>query len=104
MGDGFELSALQTELDGYMNVVLGRVPPPFDNGVMTLMEFANTVLARLTEIEIAILRAEAEGSIIKGSRIYKFRTGELRTAQELFGKTQDLGSRRVTYYLAERDA
>lgn len=85
-----------------MDVILGRIDPPFDAGVMTLMEYANVVLARLTEIEIAILRDESNGSILKGTRIYKFRTGELRTAQELFAKTQDLGSRRVTYYLQER--
>ena len=98
VGDGFNLQDLQIELDGYMDVLLGRLDPPNENGPMTLMEFAETVHARLGEIEIAVLRGENDGTVTKGSRIYRFRTGELRTAQEVFAKAIDLGSRRVTFW------
>lgn len=103
LGSGFDMADLQAEIDGYLDIALGREDPTYDNGVMTMMEFANAVLARLTEIEINILRAESAGTITKGSRLYRFRTGELRSVQELFSKTQELGSRRLTYYLSERD-
>lgn len=98
VGDGFNLSDLQAELDEYMDILLGRLDPPNQNGPMTLMEFSETVHARLGEVEIAVLRGESDGTVLKGSRIYKFRTGELRTAQEVFAKAIDLGSRRVTFW------
>ena len=103
VGEGFNLHDLQLEIDEYMEIALGREDPPYDNGPMTLMEFANAVYARLVEMEVAIHRAEVDGTIIKGSRIYRFRTGELRSAQELFSKMQDLGSRRLTYELSKTE-
>jgi hypothetical protein len=98
VGAGFDLEDLQVELDEYMDILLGRLDPPTGDGPMALMEFAETVHARLGEVEIAILRSESDGGITKGSRVYRFRTGELRTAQEVFAKAIDLGSRRVTYW------
>ena len=103
VGDGFNLSDLQVELDGYMDILLGRLDPPNENGPMTLMEFSNAVYSRLREIEVAVLRGESDGTVTKGSRIYRFRTGELRSAIEMFDKAQDLGSRRVTLWRATID-
>ena len=88
---------LRKEIDGYIEVLLGRVPPPIDNGEMTLMEYSNAVYSRAMELTIMLQRAEAEGSVLKNSRFYKFRTGELRTFTELALRAIDLGSRRVTW-------
>ncbi len=86
----------QSELDEYRDVLLGRTPPPVDAGVMTLMEIADAYCARAREMEQLLLRAEAEGAVLKGSKQYKFRTGELRSFIELSKGASDLGSRRVT--------
>lgn len=79
-------------------MLLGRIDPPFDHGVMTLMELAESMHARAREIESHILEGESEGVIIKGSNLYRFRTGRLRSFIELVRRTIDLGSRRVTYW------
>ena len=91
------INELRKEIDGYIEVLLGRVPPPIDNGEMTLMEYSNAVYSRAMELTIILQRAEAEGSVLKNSRFYKFRTGELRTFTELALRAIDLGSRRVTW-------
>lgn len=75
---------------------MGRVEPPIDNGDMTLMEYANAVYSRAMEITMILQRAESDGQILKGSKHYKFRTGELRTFTEMSLKCIELGSRRVT--------
>ena len=79
-----------------MEVLLGREEPPIDNGEMTLMEYANAVYSRAMELTIIIQRLESDGSILKGSKFYKFRTGELRSFTELAARCVELGSRRVT--------
>jgi len=91
------ISDLRKELDGYVEVLMGRVPPPIDNEEMTLMEYANAVYSRAMELTMLLQRAESEGSVLKNSRYYKFRTGELRTFTELALRAIDLGSRRVTW-------
>jgi hypothetical protein len=63
---------------------------------MTMMEYANAVYSRSLEITMMLQRAEADGQVLKGSKHYKFRTGELRTFTEL-------GSRRVTMARMEYD-
>lgn len=90
------LSELRQELSEYVEVLLGRVPAPIDNGVMTLMEYANSVYSRAMEINMALLHGESNGAIVKNSQPYKFRTGELRSFIELAKGAQDLGSRRLT--------
>jgi len=91
------LTEMQAELDGYMSVLLGREEPPIDRGDMTLLEYANAVYSRAMEMTMLLQRAEASGVVVKGSKAYKFRTGELRSFVELASKAVDLGSRRVTY-------
>ncbi len=88
---------MRIELDEYTEVLLGRQTPPIENGELTLMEYANAVYSRAMELTMMIQRAESEGQVIKGSRYYKFRTGELRTFTELALRAIDLGSRRVTW-------
>ena len=91
------ISDLRKELDGYVEVLMGRVSPPIDNAEMTLMEYSNAVYSRAMELTMLLQRAESEGSVLKNSRYYKFRTGELRTFTELALRAIDLGSRRVTW-------
>lgn len=75
---------------------MGREDPPIDNGEMTLLEYANAVFSRAMEITILLQRAESDGHVLKGSKHYKFRTGELRSFTELAQRAIDLGSRRIT--------
>jgi hypothetical protein len=49
------------------------------------------------ELTMMIQRAESDGQVLKGSKYYKLRTGELRTFVELSSKAIELGSRRVTW-------
>lgn len=78
-------------------MLLGHHQPPIDNGTMTLMEVANAYYSRALAIQMAIQRAEADGTVLKGTGPYKFRTGELRSFIELAKGAAELGSRRVTY-------
>jgi hypothetical protein len=94
---------MRNELDEYTQVLLGRAEPPIDNGEMTLMEYANAVYSRAQEMTMLIQRAEADGHIVKGSKHYKFRTGELRTFTDLALRCIDLGSRRITVARMEYD-
>lgn len=87
---------LRGEIDGYLEVLLGRVDPPISNGPLTLMEYANAVYSRGVEITMLIQRGEANGHVAKHSEHYKFRTGELRNFVELARAAIDLGSRRLT--------
>ncbi len=91
-----KVDELRDELDDFMDVLMGRVDPPIDNGPMTLMEFANAAYSRAVEITMLIQRGEADGFVQKNSAHYRFRTGELRNFVELATKAIDLGSRRVT--------
>ena len=91
------LTDLRAEIDGYTEVLMGRDEPPIDNGELTLMEYANAVYSRAMELTMMIQRAESDGNVLKGSKYYRFRTGELRTFTELALKAIDLGSRRVTW-------
>lgn len=97
IGEGLpSLEELEEELEGYMDVLLGRVPPPIDAGHLTLMEVADAYFARASEIQYQILQAERKGGVFKGHSYYKFRTGELRSFLEIAKRASDLGSRRLT--------
>lgn len=87
---------LAAELEEYRDVLLGRVAPPIDNGVATLMEVSNAYFARACELDMLIHEGEREGDIFKGSDYYRFRTGELRSFLELTKRSFELGSRLVT--------
>jgi len=91
---------LQAEIDGYMDVLLGRVDAPV-HGVLALMETADMYYARASEITALIQRGESDGTIKRGSELAKFRTGELRTFRELAQKASELGSRRLTALATE---
>ena len=86
---------LRKELDGYMDVLLGRADSPV-NGVHALQEVADQYYARASEMTSMIQRGEADGAIQKGSDYVKFRTGELRTFREVAKAAAELGSRRLT--------
>lgn len=87
---------MRVELRDMTDILMGREDPPIRNGVMTLMEVANTCLARACELEALILEGELDGTIKPGSPYKKFRTGELRSYKELFKASNELGSRRLT--------
>jgi hypothetical protein len=70
---------LWTEIQHYMNVLLGRVESPVDSPYLSMMEVATAYYARAMEIDAIIHAAEREGAIMRGSPLYKFRTGELRS-------------------------
>lgn len=91
-----EIHELEEELEGYMDVLMGRTPPPIDAGHLTLMEVADAYFARASEIQYHILKAEREGKVMRGNPYYRFRTGQLRTFLELTKRAADLGSRRLT--------
>lgn len=96
LGDEFDLPSMRDELDIMKDVLLGRVAPPVDTGISTMMEVAEAFHARAKEMEMHLHRAEADGHVLRGSKHYRFRTGELRSFIELVAKTIDLGSRRIT--------
>lgn len=97
IGEGMDnLADLRRELDEYVAVLLGRKDPPIDRGVMTLMELAEAYFARATEMEMVIHRGEIDGVVPTKSKLYYFRTRELRAFQELAKAAMELGSRRVT--------
>jgi hypothetical protein len=95
------LADWRDEIDEMRDVLMGRRQPPVDKGVLTLMEVADAYCARAREIEQVIMRGEADGAVIRGSKTYKFRTGELRSFIELSKSASDLGSRRITYWRIE---
>jgi hypothetical protein len=97
------VAAIYKEIDEMTDVLLGREPPPINNGIMTLYEVANAYYARAAEITQKLQKHEAQGQVIKGSAHYKLRTGSLRTFMELAAKTAELGSRRVTAAVMEAE-
>ena len=94
---------MRDEIDEYVKVLTGHEESPTGTGIMALLEYANAVYSRAMELNILLLRAEADGVTAKGSKYYKFRTGELRTFTELSSKAIDLGSRRLTNAKMEYD-
>lgn len=91
-----KVEQLSKELKEYTDILLGRVKPPIEHGVATLMEVSNAYFARACELDMLIHEGEREGDIFKGSDYYRFRTGELRTFLELTKRSFELGSRLVT--------
>ena len=83
---------------------MGREDAGIDNGVSTLQEVANAFYSRCQELTLLIQRGETEGYVLRGSRMYKLRTGELRTFTELCLRATDLGSRRLTLAQLEYEA
>lgn len=98
MAEGLpSLPTLKAEIQGYWDVLLGRLPPPVNaNKVEAMMETADAYYARAMEIASMILEAENLGTITKSSLYVKFRTGPLRHFCEVAKRAADLGSRRIT--------
>lgn len=99
VGEGLpSVVALQEEIQGYVDVLLGRLEPPvrLRDRTLALMECADSYFARASEIKMMIHRLEREGRVTKGSALYLFRTGELATFMEMSKRAADLGSRRLT--------
>jgi hypothetical protein len=96
-------SSVSSELQDYVDVLLGRKHPPADFGELTLQELASAYYSRALEIEMHIHRAEREGVVGRGTPFYKLRTGELRSFIELAKNACELGSRRVTMLQIESE-
>lgn len=87
-----------------LDVLQGRDEPPIDNGEMTLHEVASGYYARAMEIQMLLHRAEQDGTVLRSSRAYKFRTGELRDFIDIAKNACELGSRRVTWAQISQEA
>lgn len=89
--------AMQKEVKDMVDVLMGRVAPDMDFGVLTLMETADAYYARGVEMRMLLHEQEAEGAYGKDSMYYKFRVGALRDFIELAKAATDLGSRRLSH-------
>lgn len=87
---------LREELEGYWDILLGRVDPPVSAGIATLMEVANALYSRAKEIESLIDQLEATGRVPASHPHARFRKTELRRFIEMSSKAVELGSRRIT--------
>lgn len=88
---------LSDELEDMRDVLFGRVASPMNSPYLELMEVATAYYCRAKEIEGLISKAERDGEVTRGSALYKFRTGELRSFIELSKEAANLGSRRLTH-------
>lgn len=88
---------IRNELEEMRDVLHGRVDPPIQKGVITLMEVAEGYFSRACEIEQLILRGKAEGWLPKNRGYEALRTQEIRSFKELAKAATELGSRRVTW-------
>lgn len=96
VGEGLpSIENMRAEIEEYMEVLMGRADAPIQ-GPSALMETADMYYARASELIMMIQQRETDGTIPKGSDLSKFRTGELRTFQELTKAAASLGSRRLT--------
>ena len=105
LGDGLpSLHGLRGEIESMTDVLMGRVDPPYPpERVEALMEVANAYYSRGMEITMTLQRLETEGIVLKAHKLYKFRTGELRTFCEMAKAVTEMGSRRITVAAMERD-
>lgn len=103
LGEGLpDVHEMREELEGYRDVLLGRVPAPIPGtGVDVLMECASAYHARALELHMLLLEGENDGIILRNSKAYKFRTGELRAFIDMAKGAAELGSRRITVWQTE---
>jgi|JI9StandDraft_1071089.scaffolds.fasta_scaffold08998_5 hypothetical protein len=87
---------LADELEEMRSVLFNRVEGEVDSPYLSLLEVATAYFCRGQEIDELIHKAEREKIILRGSPLYKFRTGELRAFLELTKMAATLGSRRLT--------
>lgn len=91
-----EAGEIKEELLHYANVLLGREPCPIESPYLAMQEVATAYHSRAREIEMMIYELEAEGVIMRGSPLYKLRTGSLRSFIDLAKRCAELGSRRMS--------
>jgi hypothetical protein len=92
-----DVDDLRDEILGYANIILGREDCPIElPAYLALAEMATTYHCRALEIEMLIHDLERDGIVERGSPLYRFRTGSLRSFIELSKKAAELGSRRLT--------
>lgn len=92
-----DVDELKDEILGYANVILGREDCPIElPAYLALAELSTAYHCRALEIEMLIHDLEREGIVERGSPLYKFRTGSLRSFIELSKRAAELGSRRLT--------
>ena len=84
------------ELHEYCDVLLGRAEPPVESPYLGLAEVAAAYYARAREIEQLIYEGENTDAIIRGSKYYRLRTGQLNSFIEMSKRLYDLGSRRLS--------
>ena len=91
-----DVDALRDELLRYTDVLLGREESPVESPYLTLQEVATAYHSWACEIEMMIYDGEREGDIMRGSPLYKFRTGSLASFISMAKRCADLGSRRLS--------
>lgn len=87
---------LRAELYEMFDILLGRKDSPISSPYLAMAEVATAYYTRAQEIDALIHRGEQEGTILRGSELYRFRTGELRAFIEAAKRCAELGSRRLT--------
>ena len=87
---------IEEELLGYCHVLLGREEAPVSSPYLALAEIATAYYARAQELNMLIHMGEREGSIKRGSPLYRVRVGALRDFLEMSKEMASLGSRRLT--------
>lgn len=88
--------AIYDELHDYCDVLLGRAPVPLNSPYLSLAEIAAAYFARGMELDMLLHEGEANGTITRGSKYYRIRTGSLRSFIEMTKRLYDLGSRRLS--------
>lgn len=96
-----EMDELQQEFDDMVDVLNGHELADLELGELTLLELATAYFGRACEVEMILHRGEADGSVLRNSSAYRFRTGELRDFKELCKAKMKLGQTRV--YWAQQD-
>lgn len=91
-----DVDELWEEIKEYTDIILGREESPIDSPYLSLAEVATAYYCRAQEIDMQIHALEREMVVRRGSALYRFRTGELRSFIELSKRAAELGSRRLT--------
>ena len=87
---------IMDELFEYTKVLKGLADAPVNSPYLQLMEVATAYLVRAYEIEMLIYSGEHEGTIERGSTLFKLRTGPLESFINTCRRMADLGSRRLS--------
>jgi len=91
-----DVEDLADEITHYVAVLKGEEPSPIGSPYLELAEVATAYYVRGQEMDMRIHALERKGAVERGSQLYMFRTGELRSFIELTRRAAELGSRRLT--------